>query len=472
MQMIDKKLDRPKPNCGVVGVYNCEEASTMTYLGLYALQHRGQEAAGIVSSDGSNLYRHAGVGLVADVFKHKGIFVKIPGNIAIGHNRYSTTGTSTVDNVQPLLVKDRMGPVAMAHNGNLVNYKMLRQFLEEEGSIFRTSSDSELILQLLARSRGKTLSGRLTEALRPVRGAYSLVLLTATHLVVVRDPHGFRPLCLGRKGDGWVVASESCALDLIGAEYERDIEPGEMVSVSADGLVSTQFAPSRKKAHCVFEFVYFSRPDSRVFRDNVDKTRRKLGHILAKNHPVEHAQLVTAVPDSSNTAALGFAHESDIPFEISLIRNHYVGRTFIEPEQGMRDFGVKVKFNPVSGVLKGKRVVLVDDSIVRGTTLKKLVRMMRNVEAAEIHVRISSPTIVSPCFYGMNFPTRDELIASERSIDEICRYIEADSLEYLTPDELLAAVPHDNGQGYCTACFTGDYPVSIENDDGPIKTQQ
>ena len=459
--------DKPIANCGVIGIWGPDEASTLAYLGLYALQHRGQEAAGIVSTDGDSLYRHAGMGLVADVFKRKKIFTQLAGKAAIGHNRYSTTGLSTGDNVQPLLVKDRTGLIALAHNGNLINYKQLQKFLEDEGSIFRTSSDSELILQLLARSHGESLSDRLSEALRMVQGAYSLVLLRKDQLIAARDPLGFRPLCLGRLGDGWVVASESCSLDLMGAEYVSEVEPGEMVIVSETGMERRSFGSSDEKAHCIFEFVYFSRPDSRVFRDNVDKTRRYLGHVLAKHHPVPGADLVMSVPDSSNTAALGYAHRSTVPFEIALIRNHYVGRTFIEP-------GVKVKFNAVSGVLKGKKIVLVDDSIVRGTTIKKLVRMIRNAGAKEVHIRISSPPIVNPCFYGMNFPTKEELIVNRFTgdIEAIRQSIEADSLEYLTAEELVNAVPHDNGQGYCTACFTGKYPISINDDNSTIKVRQ
>ncbi len=463
------EIDHVRPNCGVIGVWGRPEASTLAYLGLYALQHRGQESAGIVSSDGSKLYHHARMGLVADVFRSREILDRLPGSMAIGHNRYSTTGKSTPDNVQPLLVEDRTGPIAISHNGNLVNYTPLRKFLEEEGSLFQTSSDSELILQLLARSHGKTLSDRLVEALKMVRGAYSLVLLTARQMIVLRDPHGFRPLCLGKFNGGTVVASESCALDLLEAEYVRDIEPGEILVIDESGLNSIKFASSSHKAHCIFEFVYFSRPDSRVFGDNVDKTRRKLGHSLARAHPALDADYIISVPDSSNTAALGFAHESGKPFEIALIRNHYVGRTFIEPEQPMRDFGVKIKFNPVVGVLKGKRVVVVEDSIVRGTTLKKLVRLVRKAGVREVHVRVSSPPIRNPCFYGMNFPTRSELMAAWHSVEEIREFIEADSLEYLTPEELLAAVPHQDCQGYCTACFTGNYPVPIDDEDGPVR---
>ena len=447
------------------GIWGLPEASTLTYLGLYALQHRGQEAAGIVSSDGRKLFRHAGRGLVSDVFRDRRTFESLPGMSAIGHNRYSTTGSSTEVNVQPLLVIDRTGPIAIAHNGNLVNFRGLRSFLEEEGSIFRTSSDSELILQLFARSYGSNLAGRLIEAVKMIEGAYSLTILTRNQLVAIRDPFGFRPLCLGRKADGFVVASESCAFDLLGASYIRDVEPGEMLIIDEKGLHSSRFADSNRRAYCIFEFVYFSRPDSRVFGDNVDKTRRRLGHLLAEGHPVDGADFVISVPDSSNTAALGYAHRGGLDFEIGLIRNHYVGRTFIEPEQPMRDFGVKLKFNAVAGVLRDKRVVLVDDSIVRGTTLKKLVGLIRRAGAKEVHVRISSPPIQNPCYYGMDFPTKDELAASRKTIEQIEDFIQADSLEYLTPGELLSAVPHDNGQEYCTACFTGDYPIPVDDDE-------
>ena len=450
------------------------EASTLTYLGLFAQQHRGQEASGIVSTDGELLYRHSAKGLVADVFGRKDILVSLPGSGAIGHNRYSTTGPSSDQNVQPLLVEDRSGTVAMAHNGNLVNYEPLKRFLEEEGSLFRTTSDSELILQLAARSHSRDFTERLMEALRLVKGAYSLALLRKEHLIAARDPSGFRPLCIGQKDGGWVVASESCALDLIGATYVRDVEPGELIIFDDEGLHSHQFTKRLKQAHCIFEFVYFSRPDSRIFGDNVDKTRRRLGHVLAKNHPAPpDADFVMSVPDSSNTAALGFAHESKLPYEIALIRNHYIGRTFIEPTQRMRDFGVKIKFNPVAGVLKGKKVVLVDDSIVRGTTMRKLVRHIREAGAVEVHVRISSPPITNPCFYGMDFPTRKELAANQMTVDQIRDFIEADSLAYLSEHELLDAVPHDNGQDYCTACFTGRYPIPIgQEDDSVVRIEQ
>ncbi len=469
---MDDFLDKPRPNCAVFGIYGLPEASNMTYLGLHALQHRGQEATGMVSSDGKGLYRHAGLGLVADVFKMRHTLERLPGNAAIGHNRYSTTGPSTDDNVQPLLVEDRTGPVAMAHNGNLTNYHTLRHFLEEEGSIFRTSSDSELILHLAARSHGDYIRERLVSALRMVKGAYSLVLLTKNELIAVRDPYGFRPLCLGKRDDGWIVASESCAFDLLGAEYVRDVEPGEVLIIDKNGLESTKFSNGCPRAYCIFEYIYFSRPDSIIFGDNVDKTRRKLGHMLAKKHPAPGADMVISVPDSSNTAALGYSHEAEIPFELALIRNHYVGRTFIEPEQRLRDFGVKLKFNVVAGVVRDKKVVLVDDSIVRSTTIGKLVRLIRHGGAKEVHVRISSPPILNPCFYGMDFPTRKELAAANMTVAEICKKVGADSLEYLSPEELLEAVPHENGQGYCTACFTGEYPVPVREEDDAVPTPE
>ncbi len=449
----------------MLGLYGIPEAAKLAYLGLYALQHRGQEAAGIVSSDGQSLYRHAGRGLVADLFKYRQTFDDLPGTAAIGHNRYSTTGASTDDNVQPLLVQDRTGPVAMAHNGNLTNYRGLRRFLEEEGSIFSTSSDSELFLHLAARSHGDLIRERLVNAIRMVRGAYSLTLLTRNELIAVRDPLGFRPLCLGQKDGGWIVASESCAFDLLGAKYVRDVEPGEVLIIDSKGLDSTRFANGRPRAYCIFEYIYFSRPDSRIFGDNVDKTRRRLGHHLAQGHPVPGADIVISVPDSSNTASLGFANEAKVPFELGLIRNHYVGRTFIEPEQRMRDFGVKLKFNVVGGAVRDKKVVLVDDSIVRSTTIGKLVRLIRNAGAKEVHVRISSPPIIQPCFYGMDFPTTDELAAANMTVEQIREKIGADSLEYLTHEELLEAAPHDQGQGYCTACFTGNYPVPVSEGD-------
>lgn len=468
MKSVSNYVDAARANCAVIGIYGLKQAATLTYLGLYALQHRGQEATGIVSTNRKYLFRHAGVGLVSDVFKHKEVFKNLRGSSAIGHNRYSTTGASSDNNVQPLLVEDRLGPIGMSHNGNLINYKALRGFLENEGSIFKTSSDSELILQLMARSHLSEPSDRLEEAIRMIQGAYSLIILTREQMIAVRDPLGFRPLCLGKRNNGWVIASESCAFDLLDVDYVRDVQPGEMLIVDKHGLTSRQFSNEKKRAHCIFEYIYFSRPDSLIFGDNVDKTRRNLGHILAECHPVPGADIVVSVPDSSNTAALGYANEANLEFELGLIRNHYVGRTFIEPEQKLRDFGVKLKFNIVKGAIKGKIVVLVDDSIVRGTTLQKLVRLMRRGKAKEIHVRISSPPITNPCFYGMDFPTVAELAANKhQSIEGIRKFIRADTLEYLTEDELLKAVPSDNGQSYCTACFTGEYPISIPNENSP-----
>lgn len=459
------EFDKPRANCAVVGIWNLPEAANLCYLALYALQHRGQEASGIVSSDGERLYRMVGQGLVAEVFGDRKVFEHLPGLSAIGHNRYSTTGPSTAVNIQPFLVQDRGGPVALSHNGNLVNYHKLRRFLEDEGSLFSTTSDSEVFLHLLAHSHRESFLGRLEEALHLVKGAYSLVILTPQAMYALRDPYGFRPLAVGVRDNGWVVASETCAFDLIEAEYVRDVEPGEILIFSPRGMESHRFAEPQQGACCIFEYIYFSRPDSAIFGGMVDKTRRRLGHILAQFHPPPpKADFVISVPDSSNTAALGFAHQSGLPYEIALIRNHYVGRTFIEPEQKMRDFGAKVKFNPVKGVLKGKKVVLVDDSIVRGTTLRKLVRLIRQAGAVEVHVRISSPPIISPCFYGMDFPTREELIAHNHSVEEIRQFIEADSLEYLTPEELLAAAPGGEGKSYCTACFTRQYPIPPDND--------
>lgn len=454
-------IDHPRPNCAVVGVWNVEEASTIAYLSLYSLQHRGQEAAGIAALDEGVIKLHAEKGLVSDIFRDKHLLDKLKGKSAVGHNRYSTTGPSSEENVQPLLVKSSSGSIAMSHNGNLVNYLGLRNFLESKGSLFRTSSDSELILHLMANSSAKSVDKKLLEALNIVKGAYSLAILTKDCLIAARDPFGFRPLSLAKKDDGWIVASETCAFDLLDAEFVREVEPGEMIIIDNDGIRSQILKTVPEKAHCIFEFIYFSRPDSRIFGDNVDKTRRKLGKLLAQNHPVEDADIVISIPDSSNTAALGFSQASGVKFEFGLIRNHYIGRTFIEPEQKMRDFGVKIKFNVIEGVLKDKNVVVVDDSIVRGTTIKKLVRLIRKGGAKSVHVRISSPPIVNPCYYGMDFPTANELTANKKSIEEIREYIDADSLEYLSITELLSAAPNGVGQGYCTACFGGKYPVPI-----------
>jgi len=390
--------------CGVFGIYGSGEAVQNAFLGLYALQHRGQEGTGIVSADGERMYEHRGVGLVAQVFDADAM-ARLKGHAAIGHNRYSTTGQPGVANLQPILVDCKVGKLALAHNGNLVNARELRSEMEAAGSIFNTTMDSEVILHLIARSREASLDRAVVDAVGQLRGAFSLLLLTRDSLIAVRDPQSFRPLCLGRLGDATVITSESCALDIIGAEYVREIEPGELVIVDERGIRSrTAFEPEQQ-AKCIFEFIYFSRPDSKVFGENVDKIRRKLGTILASRHPVD-ADIVISVPDSSNTSSLGFAREANIPFEIGLIRNHYVGRTFIQPNQSLRDGTVRLKFNTVDGVLKGKRVAVVDDSIVRGSTMKKLVAMLHKAGAKEVHLRIASPPVKFPCFYGIDIPSR------------------------------------------------------------------
>lgn len=443
--------------CGLFGIYNHPSAAANVFLGLYALQHRGQESAGIVSTDGTRVHECRGMGLVSQIYDEEKLGT-LGGHMAIGHNRYSTTGEPRVANIQPLTVKCKAGVIALAHNGNLVNAVTRRKEMEQDGSIFATTADSEVILHLIARSQKSRLEDMIIDAVRQVRGAYSLLLMTTDKLIGVRDPHGFRPLCLGRLGDSIVLASESCALDIIGAEYTRDVEPGELVVVDERGITSAVAEQSTERAKCIFEFIYFSRPDSIVFGENVDKVRRRLGVVLARNHPVE-ADVVIAVPDSSNTSSLGFAQESGIPFELGLIRNHYVGRTFIQPEQSLRDGDVRVKFNPVKGILKGKRVVVVDDSIVRGSTMKKLVKMLRNTGVKEVHLRICSPPIQFPCFYGIDIPERSELIASSHPIDEIRRYLNVDSLEYLTMDDLKSVV--DDPGDFCYACFSGEYKVPL-----------
>ncbi|MDM7926485.1 MAG: amidophosphoribosyltransferase [bacterium] len=459
--------DEPREFCGVIGVHGHPEAAEMAYLSLYALQHRGQEGCGIVSSDGIRLYKHLGQGLVNDVFHAPEILRTLKGGQAIGHNRYSTTGSDQLINIQPIVVNSKEGPLALGHNGNLVNYRSLRERLQSEGAIFQTSTDSEIILHLIARSQCGRFTDRVKEALNAVRGAYSLVLLSRECLIAARDPGGFRPLALGRlEGGAWAVASETCAFDLIGAEYVRDVEPGEMIVFDEYGMRSEKLEGTGRRSSCIFEFIYFSRPDSRIFGECVDKTRRKFGKRLVEEHPVD-ADIVISVPDSSNTAALGFSRRSGIKFELGLIRNHYIGRTFIQPQQSIRNFGVKVKFNPVEGVLKGRRVVVVEDSIVRGTTLRTLTQFIRKAGAVEVHIRVSSPPILHPCYYGMDFPTREELIASNRSVEEIREFLQVDSLGYLSREGMLASVPGDGGD-YCTACFDGNYPVPFDDPVGKI----
>ena len=447
--------------CGIFGTYGHPSASELTFLGLYALQHRGDEGTGIVSSDGRQIYQHKGLGQVADVFRDRSTLDSLKGHLAIGHNRYSTTGASVLTNTQPFLVNTKDGPIAIAHNGNLVNTGSLRQELQGMGAIFQTTMDSEIIVHLVARSREEEVLDQIVDALSRVRGAYSALLLTRDKIIAARDPMGFRPLCLGRLDEAWIVASESCALDIVAAKYIRDVEPGEIVVIDKDGLRSLKPFENTRHGFCVFEYIYFSRPDSRIFGDYVDKTRRKLGRQLAIEQPTPGADIVISVPDSSNTAALGYSETSKIRFEIGLIRNHYVGRTFISPSQIMRELKVRIKYNPVGGVLKGKRVVIVEDSIVRGTTMTKLATMIRQAGAREVHVRVSSPPIRFPCYYGIDFQGTDELIASGRTVEEIRQLLRVDTLGYLSIEGMLRALPN-SGHQYCVACFDENYPVSIE----------
>ena len=464
--MIDTQ-DNPEPidgmheSCGVFGIYNHPRAAEIAYLGLRALQHRGQESAGIAVA-GSRIAVHRGMGLVNQVFRHAEVLEPLAGSLAIGHNRYSTTGSSTIANAQPLVIDFKAGQLAAAHNGNLVNADCLRAEMEQDGSIFSSTTDTEVIMHLIARSKRETIDAMILDALSYVKGAYSLLFLTTRALFAARDPRGVRPLILGRLESGHVVSSETCAFDLIGAEMIREIEPGEMISIRDNEITSYTipcFGNRPKPAHCVFEFIYFSRPDSFVFGKNVDRVRRKLGRQLANEHPAPGADLVIGVPDSATTAALGFSEESRIRFDIGLIRNHYVGRTFIQPAQAHRDLGVRIKFNPVKGVLKGKKIVLVDDSIVRGTTMKKIVNLLKTADPAEIHLRISSPPIVCPCFYGIDMPTKQELIASSAAVEEIRAYLEVDSLGYLSIDGMLSIMPPPK-EHFCCACFNGEYPIA------------
>ncbi|MDA8082386.1 MAG: amidophosphoribosyltransferase [Nitrospiraceae bacterium] len=451
--------DKMHEECGVFGVFGHTEAANLTYLGLYSLQHRGQEGAGICSSDGKQLFIEKAMGLVADIFSEKRL-KKLPGHAAIGHNRYSTAGSSILKNVQPIVANFSLGSLALAHNGNLVNAAELRKTLEEDGAIFQSTSDSEVVVHLIAHSKGETFHERVVQALRQVSGAFSLLILRENELVAVRDPYGVRPLSLGQVDGAYVVASETCAFDLIGAKYIRDIEPGEMVVINNEGLTSYKALYSEKRAFCIFEFIYFSRPDSYIFgHQNVNSIRKELGRQLARESMVE-ADVVIAVPDSGVPSALGFSEESGIGFDFGLIRNHYIGRTFIEPKQSIRHFGVKIKLNPVRELLEGKRVVVIDDSIVRGTTSKKIVKMIReNGGAKEVHLRISSPPTIMPCYYGIDTPTRQELIASSHDVEETRKYVTADTLSYLSMEGLLQSVL---GAGdYCTACFSNVYPISF-----------
>jgi amidophosphoribosyltransferase len=454
--------DKFKDECGVFGIFGHPEAANMTYLGLYALQHRGQESAGIAASDGEQVRVSRAMGYVADTFD-SATLAHLTGQVAIGHVRYSTAGESHLSNAQPILIDCAHGQIAICHNGNLVNALELRDELVRQGSIFQSSSDTEVILHLYARSKAGSVESAVIESVSQVRGAFSLVMLTRDRMIAVRDPHGFRPLALGRLGEATVVCSETCAMDLIGATYLRDVEPGEVLVVSAEGMRSIKPFPPAPLAHCIFEHVYFARPDSYVFGKSVNEVRTDLGRILAREQPVA-ADVVVPVPDSGVCAAMGYAEESGVPLRMGLIRNHYVGRTFIQPQSAIRHFGVKVKLNPVKSILDGRRVILVDDSIVRGTTSRKIVKMVRAAGAREVHVRISCPPTISPCFYGVDTPQRSELIAATHTIEEITTYLEADSVAYLSLDGLMSAVGNERGS-YCSSCYTGRYPVEFPRDE-------
>jgi len=456
---------RIKEYCGLFGICGHRQASYITYLGLYALQHRGEESAGIVSSDdGKGMRCHKGMGQVADVFTEESL-KKLTGNRAIGHVRYSTTGSSLMKNAQPLLMEYQKGVTAIAHNGNLVNSRQLKRYLENRGSIFQTTTDSEIIIHLMAHSRRNSFKRRLLYALKRLKGAYSLLLMDNEQIVGVRDPYGFRPLCLGKLNNAFCLASETCAFDLIGARFIREVEPGEIVFLSKSGLRSLHPPELKAKvqAMCIFEHIYFARPDSIIFGETVHSVRKRLGEQLAIEHPAD-ADIVIPVPDSGTSAALGFSNMSEIPLEWGIIRNHYVGRTFIQPRQEIRDLGVKIKFNVLREVIKGKRIVVVDDSIVRGTTSRKRIRNLRRAGAKEVHLRISCPPHMYPCFYGIDFPKASDLLARRMSLKRIKEFLGVDSIGYLSLEGLLNSVkfPKEN---YCVACFTGRYPVKFRNAD-------
>jgi amidophosphoribosyltransferase len=450
----------PKHYCGVFGVYGHPNAAELTYYGLYALQHRGQESAGIVTSDGKHFYAHKGMGLVSQVFKGE-VLHEMTGKIAVGHTRYSTTGSSQLKNAQPLIVDCARGQIAIAHNGNLTNASKLRDELEAKGSIFQTTVDSEIILHLMAQPPKNGHDNTLVETIRKIEGAFSLVIMTENELIGVRDPHGFRPLCIGRIDDGYVLASETCALDLIHAKFIRDVEPGEIVVINENGISSFQaFPEQQRRAFCVFEYVYFARPDSTIANRNVYKVRVEMGKELAREFPIK-ADIVVPVPDSGNCAALGYSLESCIPFEMAFVRNHYVGRSFLQPSQLIRDFDVRVKLNLIEHLVKDKRVVVVDDSIVRGTTCKARVNNLKEAGAKEVHVLVSCPPHMHPCVYGIDFPDRSKLMAANHSLEEIRKYLNADSLHYLSQEGLVRATGLP-ASSFCMACYDGNYPVSFE----------
>ena len=459
-------LDKFHDECGVVGVYGHPDAANLAYLGLYALQHRGQESAGIAASNNGKMHLEVGMGLVADVFSDVRL-KKLPGNIAVGHNRYSTTGVSRIKNAQPCLIEYAGGTMAMGHNGNLVNASEIRKELGARGAIFQSTNDSEVIVHLMAQSRRNSFVDRSVAALSQVKGAYSIVLMSENELIAARDPHGFRPLCLGKLDGAYIVASESCVMDLVEAEFIREIEPGELILINQFGVKS--FHPFQKTSpkQCVFEHIYFSRPDSYLFGHSVYSVRMLMGKALAIEKPVE-ADVVVPVPDSGVISAMGYSEEAEIPFQMGLIRNHYVGRTFIEPQSQIRNFGVKIKLNAVKPVIEGKRVIIIDDSIVRGTTSKKIVRMLREVGAREVHVRISSPPTTHSCFYGIDTPTKGELIASNMDIDQTREYLGADSLHYISLEKMLD-IFGEQKDDFCAACFDGRYPVDVAGPDGSTK---
>lgn len=455
-----KRSCKPKEECGVFGIYGKEDASNLTYLGLYSLQHRGQESAGIASSDGERIYRFAGLGEVTDVFEKEEDINNLQGHMAIGHNRYSTTGSSFLRNAQPLRVDSILGPMVLSHNGNLVNTASLRNTLEKQGSIFQTSIDSEVIVHLMARSGLNDFLEALIHALKQISGAYSLLIMNNSKIYAARDPNGFRPLVLGKLGDAYVIASETCAFDIIDAEYVREIEPGELIEVSKYGMKSYFPFKKEKQSLCIFEYIYFSRPDSIIFDNSVYDMRIALGRMLYRQSPIE-ADIIVPIPDSSIVAALGYSKESGIPYEIGMIRNHYIGRTFIEPSQKIRDFGAKIKYNVIRAAVKDKRVIVVDDSIMRGTTMRKIIKMFRKGGAKEVHIRISAPPTKFPCFYGIDIPTHSELIAATHTIEEIKKYLRVDSIEYLSVETMLDAANKPE-MSFCMACFNGDYPIQFE----------
>ena len=450
---------KPKEECGIFGIYGHQKAANLAYLGLYSLQHRGQESAGIASSDGDHIYRYSAMGKVTDVFKENHINNLI-GDMAIGHNRYSTTGSSFLRNAQPFRSESILGPIVLSHNGNLSNATSLRRNLEQRGHIFQTTIDTEVIVHLMATSGESNFADALIKALLQVKGAYSLLIMNKEKIYACRDPHGLRPMVLGRLKNAYVVASETCAFDIIDATYIREVNPGELIEISKFGIQSYFPFGKANEALCIFEYIYFSRPDSIIFGESVYQMRIQLGRALAKYAPTE-ADIIVPIPDSALGAAIGYSQESGIPFEMAMVRNHYIGRTFIEPEQRIRDFGVKIKLNVTKSAVKGKRVVLVDDSIMRGTTMRKIIKMFKSAGATEIHVRISSPPTRFPCFYGIDIPTHKELIASTHTIEDIRKYLRVNSIGYMSIDTMLAAISQD--KHFCTACFDGNYPSSLDD---------